>query len=131
MSDSRPDIARRRLVRILAQHGISTARTLEQKISDAGPYNQRIDPHVLTQARTRLENEGRIKTIQRNNAPWFHLADTPMTTVEQRLDEQLPIFQRLHRRNFGSRVGQCLEIAIYRALLRQDALDHLGGFINL
>ncbi len=46
----RLDIARRRLLNILRAHTIALGRTLEQKIADAGPYNQRIDPHVLTQA---------------------------------------------------------------------------------
>ncbi len=31
----------------------------------------------------------------------------------------------------GKRVGQCLEIAIYRALLKQDILEYLGCFTNL
>ena len=29
------------------RHGAAIAQTLEQKISDAGPFNQRIDPHIL------------------------------------------------------------------------------------
>ena len=29
-------------------------RTLEQKISDAGPNDQRIDPHILTEVRNDL-----------------------------------------------------------------------------
>jgi len=127
----RVQIARKRLISVLERHGIALARTLEQKISDAGPYNQRIDPHILTGARNTLVEEGRLIRVQHYNAPWFHLAETPETTVEQRLAEQLPVFLAFQHGDMGSRVGQCLEIAIYRALLRQDALDHFGSFANL
>ena len=131
MLHKREDIARRRLLRILEQHGIANARTLEQKISDAGPYNQRIHPHVLTGVRNGLVEEGRIVRHPRHNAPWFHLAETPGPTVQRRLAEQLPVFRAFQHGDIGSRIGQCLEIAIYRALLRQHNLDHLGSFSNL
>ena len=124
-------LARKRLVNILTRHGVANARTLEQKISDAGPLDQRIDPHILTPQRNFLLKNGRIVRITRSAAPWFYLPSTPINTVKERLSEQLPIFQRLHRGNFVMRVGQCLEIAIYRALLRQSALAYLGSFRNL
>ena len=54
-----------------------------------------------------------------------------MQTVKERLEEQLPIYQGLQDRDFGLRKGQCLEIAIYRALLRQKTLDHMGRFRDL
>lgn len=132
MTAARRQLARKRVVRILERHGIANARTLEQKISDAGPSGQRIDPHVLTPERNKLVEEGRITVIRQDDGtPWFHLADTPMTTVNRRLDEQLPIARRLNQRSSGQRRGQCLEIAIYRALLSQNFLEHLGGFLDL
>ena len=130
-TDERKKLARVRLVKILDRHGIANSRTLEQKISDAGPYNQRIDPHILTPARNTLLKEQRITKIQEENAPWFHLADTSIRTIQKRLAEQLPVFRGLQRGSMGTRVGQCLEIAIFRALLLQDTLDHLGSFTNL
>ena len=131
MAADRKQIAQTRLVRILGRHGIANARTLEQKISDAGPYNQRIHPHVLTGVRNELVKEGRIVRLQRQNAPWFHLPETPEATVQQRLAEQLLVFRAFQHGDTGSRIGQCLEIAIYRALLRQNNLDYLGSFVNL
>ena len=127
----RPALARKRLLRILSAHGIALARTLEQKISDAGPANQRIDPHILTPARKKLISEGKITTRNAANAPWYHLAATPPATLQNRLDEQLPVFRGLQSGNLGSRIGQCLEIAIYKALLPQVTLDHVGGFTGL
>ena len=129
--ENRPELARKRLVSVLTRHGIANARTLEQKISDAGPSNQRVDPHILTPARNALVQEGQIKRITKSNVTWYHLANTPMPTVEKRLEEQLPIYQGVQDVNFKSRVGECLEIAIYRALLRQNTLEYFGGFKNL
>lgn len=128
MTDDREQLARKRILSILRKHGVATARTLEQKISDAGPSNQRIDPHVLTPVRNQLVKTGDIIKIT-NGAPWFHLKTTPEDTVKNRLAEQLPIHKQYGK--IGSRVGQCLEIAIYRALLEQDELDYLGSFKNL
>lgn len=127
-SDDRIKLAQKRILSILSRHVIANARTLEQKIADSGPFNQRIDPHVLTGVRNDLVAEGSICRIMEGNAPWFHLPHTPQATVERRLNEQLSVFRRLQHGNTGSRVGQCLEIAIYRALLRQDKLEHLGCF---
>jgi hypothetical protein len=47
---TRLEIGKRRIANILRNHVAATLRTLEQKISDAGPTNQRVDPHLLTNA---------------------------------------------------------------------------------
>ena len=62
----RHEIAEKRLTRILTAQKVCTARTLEQKISDAGPYNQRIDPHILTEARKNLQDQGIVKSEHRS-----------------------------------------------------------------
>ena len=130
MANQHEEIAEKRIVNILKKHGIATMRTLEQKIADAGPNNQRIDPHVLTTVRNNLVQEGRVGTIC-TPARWYYLNDTPQHVVEKRLDQQLPIHNRLQKGDTSSRVGQCLEIAIYRALREQKALDYLGHFRDL
>ncbi len=130
MPEEREEIAARRIVNVLKKHGIATMRTLEQKIADAGPSNQRIDPHTLTTVRNALSKQGRIITIE-NQAPWFHLHDAPARIVQKRLREQLPIYKRLQAGNTSARLGQCLEIAIYRALLEQKSLDYFGSFRDL
>ena len=60
-----------------------------------------------------------------------HLSHTPVAIVRKRLAEQLPVFRALQHGDTGSRVGQCLEIAIYRALLSQNTLEYLGSFTDL
>lgn len=106
-------------------------RTLEQKISDAGPYNQRIDPHLLTIARKELETSGQLSTIREHGTPWHHLTGHPPTEVAARLAEQASISRRIGRQQFTMRVGQALEIAVYRALRRQTHLEYFGAFIDL
>ena len=127
----RLDIARRRLQNILRTHTIALGRTLEQKIADAGPNNQRIDPHVLTQARHLLEREGRIIRLPRANTPWFHLRTATPAAVAQRLAEQEAIHRATQDQRFTRRMGQTLEIAVYKALRDQDRLEYFGHFLDL
>ena len=75
---SRPDrsrLAEKRLRSVLGTHIIATARTLEQKISDAGPFDQRIDPHILTEVRRSLIRRGEIKSERSSHGNWFYLAE--------------------------------------------------------
>jgi len=124
-------IARRRLLNVLRTHTIALGRTLEQKIADAGPYNQRIDPHVLTQARNALEREGRLLRLPRANTPWFHLSTVAPAELTQRLAEQEPIHSATQDQRFTRRMGQTLEIAVYRALRDQAVLEYFGHFLDL
>jgi hypothetical protein len=127
----RQHIARRRLIRILGRHGIALARTLEQKIADAGPFNQRIDPHILTIVRRELMEEGRIVEKRSCGVPWYHLRETAQSTIDQRLAEQEPVHIHLQGTAFGRRLGQALEIAVFRALSTQNRLDFFGHYLGL
>lgn len=109
----REKIAETRLIRVLRQHTVANARTLEQKISDAGPYGQRIDPHVLTGVRNRLVKDGAISLTRRENAPWFHISNSPPEQVAARLNEQAAVFTAYNAA--AKRTGQALEIATFRA----------------
>jgi hypothetical protein len=128
----RQEIARTRLLRILQTHGIANWRTLEQKISDAGPGPQRVDPHILTPVRNELEDEGLIHRRLIRGTPWFTRPDTPEEFIQARLAVQQPTWEAIQTDNFRKRMGQTLEIAIYRALLAQDDMpDFLGSFLDL
>ena len=124
-------LARKRLLSVIGRHTVATIRTLEQKISDAGPFNQRLDPHILNDVRKILREEGQIDGFGRSNASWLFLTGTPRPILEERLNEQLPIWRALQEGKRLVRIGQSLEIAIYRALLRQNTLEHMGGFADL
>ena len=128
---AREELARKRLISVLGRHRAATRRTLEQKISDAGPFGQRIDPHVLSNALRLLLQEGIVQQVNFENTPWFFMANTPWPTVEKRIKEQAAILRALGEGNRPHRIGQCLEIAVYRALLNQDVLTFSGAFRDL
>lgn len=48
---------------------IAPMRTLEQKISDAGPADQRGDPLILSRARKKLQQSGVVAVEQRGGQP--------------------------------------------------------------
>ena len=66
-------LAEYRLGRVLKTYTVASMRTLENKISDGGPADMRIDPHILTTARNKMINEGLIKSVTREGAPWYTL----------------------------------------------------------
>src|SRR5688572_17924075 len=103
---SRLDLAEKRIRSILTAHGVANHRTLEQKIADAGPTNQRINPHVLATAYAILGHHGELTTLKRGNSVWLSLRNTRPDIVRARLAEQLPIWLRLQERPLTTRVGQ-------------------------
>lgn len=132
-SAKRLAIARKRLQLVLKARVVANARTLEQKISDAGPGPMRIDPHVLTQARNDLVQQGVIvrKTIGKSNAPWFHLATATLEAVDERLAAVKPIHDAVLNYDFTMRMGQTMEIAAYRAFIAQEAFNTFGAYPDL
>lgn len=126
----REDIARIRIVRLLENHGIANSRTIEQKISDAGPFGQRIHPHILTGVRNTLVQEGVVLRAKHASVDWYFSAGAPQEFVQSRLNAQLPIYQALTHGGFATRLGQTLEIATYRALAQTD-FEYYGRFKDL
>jgi hypothetical protein len=127
----RHTLASTRLRNIPRTHIVATDRILEQKISDAGPTAQRVDPHILTQARHEMIRRGEIIPIPQSGTPWYHLSNANPNDVATRLTE----LDQLHRltldHDFTLRVGQTLEIAVFRSLCNQTALQHFGAFVDL
>jgi hypothetical protein len=130
--EERRALGRRRIVKILTSQTISNWRTIEHKIADAGPSPMRVDPHVLTEAKRALNEEGVIARLQEAGAPWFHLSNTPREALNRRLAQLTPVYRALQNRDLLLRLGQTMEIAVYKALLTQGQAFHvLGGFTDL
>lgn len=127
----RHELAAKRLRSILRTHVVASDRILEQKISDAGPTNQRIDPHILTEARTALVQQGIIITTQQSNTPWYYLTGSDPEVVARRLSELDALHRQTQNPQFTMLLGQTLEIAIFRALRSQTLLEYLGHFRDL
>ena len=124
-------MAVKRLRNILRSHVVASSRILEQKISDAGPTNQRIDPHILTEARNALAQRGEVIDTKRGGVPWFHLATAPTDLLETRLSELESLHRRTQERQFTLLLGQALEIAVFRALAGQTPLNFFGNYPDL
>jgi len=83
-------------------HTVATARTIEQKIADAGPAQMRNNPHILTTIRAALMREGVITETRHSGAPWYYLTRKPKAEIDQRLAVLV------QRRPFLMRMGQAL-----------------------
>lgn len=129
--EDRLGLGRARLFRILRVLKVALRNTLEMKISEAGPYGQRIDPLPLTDARNSLIDDGHLKIRKRKGVHWFHLSETPLEQVNARLKILGPIQDRLSRQKLGMRKGQALEIAVFRSLNDQTNLDFMGQYYDL
>lgn len=126
----RQELAARRLQAVIGRHGAAIARTLEQKISDAGPLNQRIDPHILIPVRNTLVKEGSLQRIREHGRDWYALADAAPQWVTDRIAAQFEVLRQTLDNAFVHRIGDTLEIAVFRAL-KASGLNSLGGFRGL
>lgn len=128
--EQRQAIAEKRLLVLLGKHGVATMRTIEQKISDAGPFNQRVNPHVLTVVRNELQERGLIGYVDAYGARWYFLREVDASFRAKRLEALGPIAAAAGHPSFTERVGNALEIAVYRSLVAADA-DFQGRFCDL
>ena len=126
----RRKLAEKRIASILRSYVVASARTLEQKISDAGPTNQRVDPHVITTALKTLTQKGLVVKLKRI-IPWYHLSETDKSLVEGRLNKLLRLHQKINHGQSPHLLGQALEVAVFRALDLQRNLSFFGNFPDL
>lgn len=129
--EERLQIGRRRIRNILASHTVASMRTLEQKISDAGPNPQRVDPHLLTLALQALVREQVVSSVEEGGSHWYYLSGTPPDRLASRLGELLPIYRHISAQGFKMRLGQTLEIAIFKTLSGEATLAFFGAFPDL
>src|ERR1035438_2956144 len=127
---ARTALGAKRIVNILRKHGIATMRMLEQKISDAGPNPQRVDPHILTKSRIALSNKNVLLTRLSAGNQWHYLAESDATFVEQRFHELTAIHAQTEVRSFTDRMGDTAEIAVLRAM-QLNNLQFVGHFSDL
>lgn len=124
-------LGKKRLESVLSRHTVAEARTLEQKISDAGPSEQRVDPIYLTVALQELRDEGRVLFREVEGIKWYYLANSDLGSVDKRMDEQVAVYARVTSEHFKNRVGQVLEIGVYKALRQQNVLQFVGSWSDL
>jgi len=129
---ARLELAMKRIRNVLRTHGAASARILENKISDAGLTNQRIDPHLLTKARVLLENVNDVEVVKdKKGTPWYYLRGIPAEVLEPRLKELQALHEETQSKQFTLRMGQALELAVSKALLSQKHFHTLGHFTDM
>jgi len=124
-------IGSKRITSILRSHSVATMRTLEQKISDAGPGHQRVEPLVLTKSRQDLLADGSLLKHNDGISTWYYLTETPDDVWRERLSELQSVHTQVHDTAFAHRLGQALEIAVYRTLREQTDFHTFGAYPDL
>ncbi len=120
-------LAKAQIRDVLSRRVVATAQILEHDICETG--GQVLEPYILGEARKTLVRNGDLVEIRRTNAPlWFHLPDAPRTDVKARLSILKPVLRDLSSDSVSKRRGQCLELAIFRALSAQSNARYFGRF---
>lgn len=129
-------IAKNRILSILDRETVAHEKTLEQKISDQGPYNQRVDPHLVSLAIKDMQELNRIAVHHHqatDNISWYANIGTPAQTVADRLHELAPLYRQVSA-TLSNVIGDALEIATFQALkAAKDAKPrhHFEGYYYL
>jgi hypothetical protein len=114
-------LAKRRVQSILDRETVACQKTLEQKISDQGPTDQRVDPHLVglsikdLLALNRLREHRHLATA---SVPWYANPGTPADAVSARLADLAPLYASITRGGFGNLTGDALELVTYKVLDR-------------
>lgn len=132
---ARIDLGRRRIQSVLDRDIICHRRTLEQKISDQGPREQRVDPQLLGFAIEDLLQLNRLKEEQHpidQRARWFTNIGTKPDIYQPKLDTLAALYQTVSGGSFGNLIGDALEVAVFRSIesLRaaRPGIDFNGHF---
>ena len=112
-------LAKRRIQSVLDREIVSHHKTLEQKISEQGPRNQRVDPHLVGLAIFDLLKLNRLRKHTHSatgSRPWYANPGTSDTDVATRLDDLAPLYASVSGDGFGNHTGDALEIIVYKCL---------------
>jgi hypothetical protein len=129
----RLDLGIKRLLNVLDREQVSAIRTLEMKISDAGPTNQRIDPHILGLAGVEAVERGRVsihRDIRTATHAWYAPARLGIADIQPKLDVLIEAYLATTSQPFTSALGDPLEISVFKILRRLKAADQRFTFLG-
>jgi hypothetical protein len=108
-----------RLLNVLERELIAGIRTLEMKISDAGPQELRIEPHLLGLAGLELLHRQRV-VAHKHPSTGTHLWYAPIrltgTDYGQKLDGLIETYLATTNPLFTAGLGDPLEISVFKIL---------------
>lgn len=123
---ARITIGKRRVQSILDRETVAHQKTLEQKISEQGPRDQRVDPHLVGLAVYDLLKLNRLRTHHHpttGSTRWYANPGTPDAAVNARLATLAPLYDTVSGHGFGNLIGDALEIVVYKCLDRAYTAD--------
>jgi hypothetical protein len=115
-----------RLPNVLDTNIVANQRTLEQKISDQGPDEQRVDPHLLRLALSELVHYRRLIreiTLPESHVPWYANAGQDPVKVTDKLGQLAPLYEQVAHGAFPNLVGDALEIVVFRQIQARTRAD--------
>lgn len=128
-------IARKRVQSILDREITANRRTLEQKISDQGPANQRVDPHLVGLAIMDMLELKRLRSHKHpstGTTDWYSNTLTSQQKIDNRLNELAPLYAEVSGSAFGNLTGDALELIVFKCLqqVRENnpKYSYLGAF---
>lgn len=111
-------LAKRRIQSILDRETAACQKTLEQKISDQGPIDQRVDPHLVGLALKDLMETSRLKYREEQGEAWFTNPATPDAKANAKIAQLAPLHAQISSGSFGNLVGDTLEVVVFKCLER-------------
>lgn len=112
-------LAKRRVQSVLDRETVSHQKTLEQKIAEQGPQDQRVDPHLIGLAILDLLSLNRLRKHTHpatGNKPWYANPGTKDHAVNTRLAELAPLYASISGDGFGNLTGDALEIIVFKCI---------------
>jgi hypothetical protein len=127
----RLQIAKRRIKNILRTRLYANIRQLESKIAEAGPSDQRCDPHVISQALRELAMKKEITSeIGPHQARFYYLpslADTPELAARKKRVLELSAIHHSLTSADSTICGDALESVIGTAISETGNFTELGS----
>ena len=126
-------LAMKRILSVLETEKVAAIRTLEMNISDAGPSNQRIEPHIIGVAGQELVTRNRVKVHRDPRSGkhnWFAPARLDQATVDKKLETLIPAYLATTAATFTTGLGDRLEIAVFKILQSMRAADRRFSFLG-
>jgi hypothetical protein len=111
-------LAKRRVQSVLDRDTVACQKTLEQKISDQGPIDQRVDPHLVGLAIKDLLLTNRLKHREEGGEAWFANPATPDAKADAKIAQLAPLHKLISSGSFGNIVGDALEVIVFKCLDR-------------
>jgi hypothetical protein len=112
-------VAKKRVLSVLDRNLIANQKTLEQKISEQGPNNQRVDPHLVGLAVMDLLEQNRLQKRthkETSSTPWYSTITLKDDVAAPRLEVLAPLYAKISTGNFNNLIGDALELITFKCL---------------